>query len=123
MHPKMGSKSYFEKVVESFINNPNSSNRPRVIKFCSILILNSPLSYLFNLSKCTLKFFFISFPPFPLFSTSTTILSTTICFNTTRYWFDVTTYELKQSTSDSLPCLFFVGNCGKDNMLANPTTS
>ncbi len=50
-------KSYFEEIVESFANNPNNTSKPCVIQFCSILILNSPLSYLFNLSKCTLTFF------------------------------------------------------------------
>jgi hypothetical protein len=46
------------------------------------------------------------------------------CFylNITKYWFDVTTCELKYSIKGYLPCILLVGNIGRDNRLVNFAT-
>ncbi len=121
----MGPKPCLEIVVESFTNNLKCCNKQCSVDPSSIIFFNIPSNCflwwgkcLFNLSWSLLLSLFY----FLLHDFISNFFLQCFYLNITKYWFDVTTCELKYSIKGYLPCILLVGNIGRDNRLVNFAT-
>jgi hypothetical protein len=96
---RMCFKPYLKILVELFTDNFNCCNKPCIVEFSSIFFstfLSVALSA--RVSVCSTPidyFYFIFYYFFYSLILSAIFFSNVFYFNTTRYWFDVTTCELE----------------------------